>query len=473
MGGNGTGRRPRAIGAHHLARSLADWRGGAGSAYGRLAESLRALIGDGRLPADARLPPERELAAALAVSRTTVTAAYGLLRATGHARSLGGSGTYTLLPQPGPARERVPDAAVIDLTTAALPAPEPWFSRALTEAAHDMASYAPTHGCFPAGLADFRKTVAGHHTRRGVPTDAGQILVTSGATGAFALLLRELVAPHDRVLVESPGHPHLLRAVEAAGARPVPVPLGDAGWDLAAWARALRETAPRLACVTADFQQPTGLLMAEESRRALVALAAATGTTLLVDETLAELSLTRPGRVPLPCAAFDPGGTVVTVGSVAKSLWAGLRVGWIRATPWLVRALVARRTGADLAPPVLEQLVAHRLLGDAGTFADVLALQRERGRARRDVLVAALRRELPGWTFRTPDGGLALWAHAGGRSGHELAAVAQRHGVRLAAGSRFGQDTRLDGFLRLPHTQPPEIIEEAVRRIAPHGRGPL
>ncbi|MFJ9633122.1 aminotransferase class I/II-fold pyridoxal phosphate-dependent enzyme [Streptomyces sp. NPDC101175] len=286
-------------------------------------------------------------------------------------------------------------------------------------------------------------------------------------------LLRELVAPHDRVLVESPGHPHLLRAVEAAGARPVPVPLGDAGWDLAAWARALRETAPRLACVTADFQQPTGLLMAEESRRALVALAAATGTTLLVDETLAELSLTRPGRVPLPCAAFDPGGTVVTVGSVAKSLWAGLRVGWIRATPWLVRALVARRTGADLAPPVLEQLVAHRLLGDAGTFADVLALQRERGRARRDVLVAALRRELPGWTFRTPDGGLALWAHAGGRSGHELAAVAQRHGVRLAAGSRFGQDTRLDGFLRLPHTQPPEIIEEAVRRIAPHGRGPL
>lgn len=469
MAGNGTARQPRAITAHGLEHLLAGWRGGGdGDAYRLLAESLRVLVRDGRLPVGARLPAERDLATALTVSRTTVTAAYRQLRDTGHATTRRGAGTYATLPGAHPPGQPPSAEHAIDLVTAALPAPEPWLSWALDKSAQGLAGYARTHGCFPAGLAEFREAVADRYTRRGVPTGPDQILVTGGATGAFALLLRELAGPDDRVAVESPGHPNLVRAVEAAGARPVAVAMRDDGWDLPAWTRAFRATAPRLACLTPDFQQPTGLVMPEEDRRALVGLAASSGATLLVDETPAEPALTPNGQAPL--AAFDPAATVISVGSAAKSLWAGLRVGWIRATPQLVRTLAARRAGVDLAPAVLEQLVTRQLLGDPDTFADVVALQRERARAGRDALVAALRRELPGWTFRVPDGGLALWVRTGGRSAPEVATAAERRGVRLAAGRRFGPDAHLEGFLRMPYTQPPELLEEAVRRIArmPH-----
>ncbi|WP_458244628.1 aminotransferase class I/II-fold pyridoxal phosphate-dependent enzyme [Streptomyces sp. MAI_2237] len=642
---------------------LGDWRGdGDGSAYRRLAVALRGLVRDGRIPPGTRLPAERRLAATLAVSRTTVTAAYGLLRATGHVESHHGSGTYAVLPpparplpaqripgageagrkrddlmlrasagagltegvgavagpgrglpasqmspgagwaasgaglteavdsvtgpgrglpasqaspgagpvvgtdpvarlgrglpasqvssgagpvegadsvalpgtglpvsqaalgagsaewasrgaEPGAGRLAVPagtaagpmeragsaagpgasrpsspapasrrtgshgvgasDMRVIDLVTASLPAPEPWLSGAVDAAGRELARYAHGHGCFPAGLRELRAAVAERYTRRGVLTDPEQILVTSGATGAFALLLRELTEPHDRVAVESPGHPNLVRAVEAAGARPLPVAMRDDAWDLPAWTRALRSAAPRLACLTPDHQQPTGLLMSEDQRRALVDLAASTGVTLLVDETLAELSLTPGAPAPTPPAALDPGGTVVSVGSMAKTLWSGLRVGWIRATPQLVRTLAARRTGVDLAPPVLEQLVVLQLLARPQAFADVVDTQRERARTRRDALVTALRDELPGWSFRVPDGGLALWARTGDRPAREITALAERAGVRLAARPDSGTDRpRLEHFLRLPFAQPPEVLAEAVRRIARHPKGP-
>ncbi|MCL6675150.1 aminotransferase-like domain-containing protein [Streptomyces panaciradicis] len=361
---------------------------------------------------------------------------------------------------------------VIDLVTASLPAPEPWLSGAVDAAGRELARYARGHGCFPAGLRELRAAVAERYTRRGVPTDPEQILVTSGATGAFALLLRELTEPHDRVAVESPGHPNLVRAVEAAGARPLPLAVRDDGWDVPAWTRALRSAAPRLACLTPDHQQPTGLLMSEDQRRALVDLAASTGVTLLVDETLAELSLTPDAPAPTPPAALDPGGTVVSVGSMAKTLWSGLRVGWIRATPQLVRTLAARRTGVDLAPPVLEQLVVLQLLARPQAFADVVDAQRERARTRRDALVTALRDELPGWSFRVPDGGLALWARTGDRPAREITALAERAGVRLAARPASGTDRPHQHFLRLPFAQPPEVLAEAVRRIARHPKGP-
>ncbi|MFB8756614.1 aminotransferase-like domain-containing protein [Streptomyces nigra] len=469
-----------------LASLLGEWRGGDGdgdgSVYRQLAGSLLGLIRDGRVPPGTRLPAERRLAADLTVSRTTVTAAYRLLCSTGHAESRHGSGTYTIpssaapptrrgraAPCPSPGRRRArpgaegpDDGGVIDLVTATPPAPEPWLSAAVDAAARELGRHAHGHGCFPAGLGELREAVAARYTRRGLPTDPGQILVTSGAADALALVLRELADPTDRVVVESPADPHLVRAVEAAGAHPRPAPLGDDGWDMPAWNSALRAATPRLACLTPDFQRPTGLLMPEEQRRALVDLAASSGVTLLVDETLADTSLEPSAPAPPRLAALDAGSTVITVDS-ATTLWSGLRVGWLRATPELVRTLAGRRAGIGLTPPVLEQLVVRRLL-DEGVYAEIVAARRTRARASRDALVTALRTDLPDWTFRVPDGGLTLWARTGGRAVPEVVAGAERDGVRLAAGPGSGTDR----FLRLPFVLPPEALAEAVRRIAEH-----
>ncbi|WP_328536603.1 MocR-like transcription factor YczR [Streptomyces sp. NBC_00344] len=455
----------KAIGAHGLRELLGNWRQGGGSAYRMLAMSVRALVLDGRVAAESRLPAERELATALTVSRTTVAASYELLRTQGFLTSRRGAGSFVVRPkgglEPGGGR-------VIDLTAAAMSAPEPWLSRAMDAAVAELPRYARTHGDFPAGLQVLRAAIAARYEQRGLPTTAEQIIVTSGATGAFTLLLRELTVPADRVAVESPGHPNLLRALSLTGAGPVPVRMPDDGWDTGDWAGVFRTAAPRLAFVSPDFHSPTGLLMSGEQRRELVSLSRSTGVTLLVDETMAELSLDPGTAMPLPLAAHGAsgmGGTVITVGSAGKTFWGGLRIGWIRATPELVRRLAARRAGLDIGSPVVEQLAVAQLLSGEAVLTQVLSHQRDRVRSRREALVAALRRELPDWTFRVPGGGLALWVRTGGESASVLAAAAARMGVRLAAGPCHGTDGFLEEFVRLPFTQPPEVITEAVRRI--------
>lgn len=467
-----------ALGAGQLGRLLEGWQNG-GSAYRALAAAVRTLVLDGRVPVDARLPAERELSAALGVSRTTIATAYELLRQEGFLTSRRGSGSWTALPpgRPMPTGGLSPfptDGGVIDLGVAAMDAPEPWIGRAMAAAVDQLPAYTRTHGDFPAGLQVLREAVAQRYEQRGLPTAPEQILVTSGASSALNLVLRELAGPGERIAVESPSYANALQAMRRTHTRPVPVPLQEDGWDLAGWAATLRAAAPRLAYAIPDFHNPTGLLMPAEQRRELVATARAAGTVLIADETMAEFALEPGTPLPRPLAAYDRGGTVVSLGSAGKTFWGGLRIGWVRAAPELVRRLAADRAGMDVSSPVVEQLAVRHLLAEE--LPEVLAYQRGRVREQRDALVAAVRRELPGWSFRVPDGGLSLWVRTDGVAGSALAAAAERQGVWLASGPRFGVDGVLERFVRLPFTQRPEVAEEAVRRVAraagAAGRGP-
>ncbi|MEE1938913.1 PLP-dependent aminotransferase family protein [Streptomyces sp. TRM 70361] len=505
------------VGAQQLARLLASQRtaghvatpgpasapGPSGRrlpAYRALADGVRLLVLEGRVPVAARLPAERELAAALAVSRTTVAAAYEVLRADGFLASRRGAGSWTALPAGNPLpsgglEPLPPEAAgtVIDLGWAALPAPEPWVTRAFQGALAELPPYAHTHGDYPAGLPVLRRAVADRYTARGVATMPEQIMITTGAMGAVAAL-RGLFAPRgERVAVEHPSYANVLQLLREAGARLVPVAMGEglSGWDLPAWRRVLRDAAPRMAYVIADYHNPTGAQADEEQRRELVAAARAAGTVLVADETMSGLDLDPlpGGRAPRPVAAFDPGGSaVVTVGSASKSIWAGLRIGWVRAAPETIRSLVAARAYGDLGSPVLEQLAVAWMLADGGPEAGVaggtggtaggggngwdraLAVRRERARENRDSLVAALRRELPDWEFTVPHGGLTLWVRTGGLSGSRIAEAGERVGVRVPSGPRFGVDGAFEGYVRLPFTVSGPVADEAAVRLAAAAR---
>lgn len=129
----------------------------------------------------------------------------------------------------------------------------------------------------------------------------------------------------------------------------------------------VEDAAPRLAYVVADFHNPTGALATEDQRRQLVEAARSAGTVLVVDETMSELYLDGNGgeegtgdgngdgpggELPPPVCAFDPAGsTVLTVGSASKAFWAGMRIGWVRAAPEVIRSLVSARAYADLGTP--------------------------------------------------------------------------------------------------------------------------
>lgn len=448
-------------------------------AYRGLADGVRLLVLEGRVPVAARLPAERELAAGLAVSRTTVAAAYEALRAEGFLESRRGSGSWTAVPAGNPLPTRgleplPPEAAgsMIDLACAALPAPEPWLTRALQGAMEELPPYSRTHGDYPAGLPSLRQAVADRYIARGIPTMPEQIMITTGAMGAVAAICRLFTRPGERVAVDSPSYANILQLMRDAGARLVPVALGEhlAGWDIPAWRQVLRDAAPRMAYVVADFHNPTGTLATEDQRRRLVNAARAAGTVLVVDETMTELSLD-PGLEPhRPVCSFDPAGSaVITVGSASKAFWAGLRIGWVRAAPDVIRSLVAARAFADLGSPVLEQLAIAWLL-ETGGWEEAVGVRREQARENRDAIVAALERHVPDWEFTVPRGGLTLWARTGGLSGSRIAEAGERLGVRVPSGPRFGVDGAFEGFVRLPFTICGAVADEAAARLAAAAR---
>ena len=133
----------------------------------------------------------------------------------------------------------------------------------------------------------------------------------------------------------------------------VPVALGVGGWDTGALWAAIKQTAPRLVYLIPDFHNPTGHCMRPEQRRAVGQAAQAGRTTLIIDEVLSDLAL--DGPLPPPFATFGSGAEIVSIGSLSKSFWGGLRLGWMRAPAALISRVMAARTASDLGVPIVEQ----------------------------------------------------------------------------------------------------------------------
>ncbi len=434
-------------------------------AYAGLADALVLLIGDGRIALETRLPSERELTEALGVSRTTVTRAYAELRDAGYAVARRGAGTFTrvpggrarahdraLLPRPG-------DSDAIDLNCAAPSAP-PGIAQAYAAAVADLPAYLGGHGYFPAGLPELQQAIAATYDARGLPTDPDQVMVTPGALSAASIVAQAFTAPGDRLLVESPVYPNATDALRRGGARVAAYPVDPEGWDLAAAGAALRQTAPRMAYLIPDFQNPTGHLMTDDQREEYAGHLRRAHTTAIVDEAHQALAL-EGQEMPRPFATHAP--DTITIGSASKAFWGGLRLGWIRAPRSSMERLTRARVSLDLGAPVFEQLVLARLLADSG---ELLAANRIRLREQRDALATAVREQLPEWSFHLPSGGLALWCRLPGPHGTAVAAEAEVRGAIVAPGPVFAVEGGLDTFVRIPWGRTSDELTTAVARLA-------
>jgi DNA-binding transcriptional MocR family regulator len=454
-----------------LARLLGEWQVRThrrGPEYAALAEAVRGLLTDGRLALGVRLPAERELADALGISRTTVTAAYRTLRESGHLTSRRGAGSWTELPGghrigSGGVIMTIDDGDddVIDLNCAALAAP-PQITDAVQKAALDLPPYLSRRGYQPTGIVPLRELVAARYTERGLPTDPEQIMITAGVQQGLDLLVRLFAAPGQRVLVEAPTYPNALTSLASHRHRILTYNLDANGWDPELMLSTLRGASARLAYLIPDFHNPTGHLMPEPLRARLPAVAHAAGTELVIDESFADLRLDA-GANPPPVAVYDRGARTISIGGMSKPFWGGLRIGWIRAAAPTIARLAALRVNVDMASPVLEQLIAVHLLHAAD---EIIAVRRRDLRAQRDALVAALRAEVPQWRFTVPSGGLCLWIELDAPVATALARAAADLGLRIAPGPRFGVDGTFERFMRVPYVLPVPQVREAVARLS-------
>lgn len=435
-----------------LAELLNPWLA-VGPAYQSVATGLRSLILDGRVPVGSRIPSERVFASELGVGRITVSSAYDILRFEGYLSSSGGAGSWVTVPSSAPERpdqDRDDHHVRWDLTVAALPAP-PALVDALASASEDIHPYLAGHGLHPMGLPELREAVAAHLSKRGLATSYDQVLITNGAQQAWHLLLQTFTKPGDAVIVEQPTYPAVLDAISAHRRRTLALPVSASGWEFTSGA------ATRLAHVTPDGQNPTGLVADNAQRRGLVRNLKS--DVIVTDETFVDLLL--DGSPAEPLGTFD--SRVVTVGSMSKAFWSGLRLGWIRADRTTISQLAPVRALTDSASPLLEQLVAAWLLRHS---EDVLRERRSLVRRNRDALADSLSSQLPTWRYHLPAAGLFLWVELPGPGATRVVGHALDAGLRLTPGPRFTFDGTADRWLRLPYILAPDHVDAMVSVLA-------
>jgi DNA-binding transcriptional MocR family regulator len=435
-----------------------------GPAYRDFAERIRLLVVDGRVPDGSRLPSERALAEALGVSRTTTTRVYTELRDTGLLHSRQGSGSVVRLPLSASHASSLivtpNDTDAIAMTFSAPLAP-PGMARAFEAAAAKLPGLLATTGYLPDGLPALREIVAQRYTDRGLPTDPGQIVVTSGAQGAISLLGRTILRPGQRIVVEGTSWPHAPESFSSAGTRLTSMPVGDSPWDPTALLAAVRSAPHTAAYIIPDFHNPTGAIMTDQERGAWARELTRREIVPIVDESLREVNLSGV-ELPPSFASYDP--RAIIVDSMSKSYWGGLRIGWARVPLDLVLPLVQARMNQDLGTPGFEQLVVAELLTEGGQTA---AAGRAALRTGRDHLLSELATWLPDIVAPCPGGGSSLWLTLPDRMSSRLTAAAARQGLVLTPGPRFFTSPVpvSERHLRLPFMLGPEVLTEAVRRL--------
>jgi DNA-binding transcriptional MocR family regulator len=456
--------------------ALGNWSHASGPVYQRLANGLRSAVLRGDVAPGARVPAERNLSRLLAVSRTTVVSAYEVLRQEGWLESQQGSGTRvrtaprrTVSSRAEPTSfRRHPvyrsliegSGGTIEFLGAHLPGAGaiPGEILALKDG---VARLARDHGYLPAGLPELRRAIAARLDARGLPTQEGQILITSGAQQAIGLVASLFLQRGDAVAVESPTYLGAMDLFTNAGAHLVPLPVGERGVRPEDLRDVVHRASPRLVYLVPTFHNPTGALLPEAARRDMAKIADETEVPLVEDDTLADLTL--GGEPPPPIAAFSRGGPVLTVGSLSKVLWGGLRIGWIRAPEPVLSRLTRLKILTDLGCSILSQLAAVELLG---RIEIIRRVRRREVRTKYARLARLLKSLLPSWSWTPPAGGLSLWVKLPHGDATGFAQIALRHGVAVVPGPLASPDSGGADRLRLPFVHDAETMTEGVQRLA-------
>jgi DNA-binding transcriptional MocR family regulator len=321
---------------------------------------------------------------------------------------------------------------------------------ALERDGRTILSYGPSPGYLP-----LREWIAARH---GV--DPARVFLTNGSLQGFVFLAQRL-APGKRVLVERPTYDRPLKILRELGADVVGLDCDEEGLDPDALERELRAgPPPAFLYLIPTFQNPSGRTLGADRRRRIVELARDHDLLVLEDDPY---GLVRFEGEELPSLLELSGGETTYSSSFSKTIAPGLRVGWFVFPPELAREIEATATATYITPVLLGQATVHEFVS-RGLFESNLERVRSLIGMRRDAMLQALDRELPGLRITRPDGGYFLWAELDGVDAGELLPRAEAAGVTFVKGTDFGGDPT---SLRLAYSfVSPDEIADGVARLA-------
>ena len=460
--------------------------------YAHLVSLVESAIARGDLPSGSRLPPERELAHRLRISRTTVVSAYRELESRGLLRGYVGRGTFVCAaPEPAGTpfawRGKIASAALrssdstlrdalrhaTDARLLSLAAGEPAIDRFPTEALQRAIDHV---------LKRDARAAWGHGPTEGQPAlreaiaerfrmPAESVLILAGAQQGLDLLARCLVDPGDAVIIDRPGYLGAIQSFRAAGAKLI-------GWDVArADTDELEDLVvryrPKLIYTNPTFQNPTGCTVPIRTRRELLKLAERYRIPIVEDATYGELYFRE--APPPSLRDLDAQNLVIHLNSFSKMMAPGLRLGWLSAAPSIVDQIAIIKQRLDPHTQNLVQFAVARLMRD-GSFDHHLQTLRAEHARRCTQMVAAIQRHVPAGALRftRPHGGLYLWCRlAQGVDSRTVLERALAAGVAFIAGPAFYPDAAGESELRLCFSSVmPDTMDDAIARLASSLRQP-
>jgi 2-aminoadipate transaminase len=314
------------------------------------------------------------------------------------------------------------------------------------------------------GDGELREHLAAVSRGRGVDASADRVLVTTGSQQALDLAVTALLDPGDVVVVERPCYLAALQLFGLMGVRVVTAPTDEDGLDPDGVRDAIRAHDARVVYTVSTFQNPTGVTLTDERRRALAEVAAQEGAWIVEDDPYGELRYR--GTAPRAVAAHGP-ERVVYVSSLSKVMAPGLRIGWTVAPPAVRDAFVVAKQARDLHTSTLVQRAAAQYLA-SGALADHLERLRAAYRERLDALLGGLPGAVPeGSRWTEPEGGMFVWLTLPeGLDASALLPRAVEHGVAYVPGHPFYADDPVSHTARLSFvTLDVEQIHEGLARL--------
>ncbi len=446
--------------------------------YEQIADHLEQRISYGEFPPGSLLPSERKLAEQLGVNRSTVVLAFSVLRSLGIIESRTGSGTRVSTTKWGATPKHTPNWSRFAEGGSFLPNLP--FMRRIREALQQhpalinfasgelAADLAPTNEIAqlmkeneytsylgydnPQGSTPLRQALVDYLLRyRGIRTTESSILITSGSQQSLYLITQCLLSPGDAVAVEDPSYCYSLPMFQSAGLRLFRLPVDEHGIQPDDVRSLCKKHRIKMVFLNPNFHNPTGTVLGEERRQQLLDITSELGLPIVEDDPF---SLTvYDGLPPKPLKALDDIGSVLYIGSFSKIAASGLRIGWMVAPNSVVERLADARQQMDFGLSVIPQQVAGQFL-KSRYFEPHLDRLRMELRFKRDLLIEALEKELPGRIqYKVPNGGLHLWCKLANNhiSDSRLLEESIKRGVVFVPGSVYGSDA---GFVRFTFARP-------------------
>lgn len=466
--------------------------------YMQIFEQIRRQILSGEIPPGYRLPPERKLAVSLGVNRTTVLNAYRELKAEGLVGSKVGNGTVVL---------SNPDE---EMTALGDKSQEPLWNQIFSQYSNNFNSYlvkdllmiasrkdlisfatgiaSPESGPIEVlegieqelvsnrnfkallhtpteGFTSLREAICGLMQKRGVYCETDEVMLLSGSQQGIDIAARILLDPGDVVVVEEPSFFQAIQVFKTMGARIIGVPIDDKGMRVDILEQLLQRYKPKLIYTIPTFQNPTGVEMEFERRKRLMELAYKHRVMILEDDAYGDLCYDGHS-LPL-LKSMDNEGYVIYLGTFSKSVYSGLRLGWITAHKNVIKKYAAVKQVMDLHPNSLSQWIIERFI-TSGSFDVHMSKMCKEYRVRRDAMNDALLKYAPSdLIWNKPRGGYYIWCKLPkGVSAAKLVKKAAEHKVAFVPGNPFFVSGHGDEFIRLNFTFVPfEDIELGIKRL--------